>query len=64
VTPAEHIAPWPFRVVSQVRDPVREFLATESAGGIVLAAAAAVAIVWATLGAASYEAFWAHRPPV
>ena len=40
VTPDEHIAPWPFRVVSRLRDPVQEFLATESAGGIVLAAAA------------------------
>ena len=49
--------------MSQVREPVQEFLATESAGGIVLAAAAAVAIVWATLATASYEAFWAHHPP-
>ena len=40
VTPDEHIAPWPFALVSQVRDPLQEFLATESAGGIVLAAAA------------------------
>ena len=63
MTPEKHIAPWPFRVVSQVREPVQEFLATESAGGIVLAAAAAVAIVWATLATASYEAFWAHHPP-
>ncbi len=63
MTPDEHIAPWPFRVVGQVRDPVQEFLATESAGGVVLAAAAAIAIVWATLATASYAAFWAHHPP-
>jgi len=48
--------------VTRLRDPVQEFLATESAGGIVLAAAAAVAILWATLATASYAAFRARHP--
>jgi len=57
------MTPRPFRFVSGLRDPVQEFLATESAGGIVLAAAAVVAILWATLATASYDAFWAHHLP-
>jgi NhaA family Na+:H+ antiporter len=63
VTPSEDIASWPFRVVSRLRDPVQEFLATEAAGGVVLAAAATVAILWATLATASYEAVWAQHLP-
>jgi len=63
VAPSEDMTPRPFRFVSGLRDPVQEFLATESAGGIVLAAAAVVAILWATLATASYDAFWAHHLP-
>jgi Na+:H+ antiporter, NhaA family len=38
---------------------VRQFLATEAAGGIVLLVAAVVALVWANWpGSASYEAWW------
>lgn len=54
---------WTTRFAGRLPDPVQEFLATESASGVVLAAAAAVAIVWATLATASYEAFWAHQLP-
>jgi NhaA family Na+:H+ antiporter len=51
---------WHFRLARRVRDPVQEFLETESASGIVLAAAAAAAIIWATLATRSYNAFWGH----
>jgi NhaA family Na+:H+ antiporter len=63
VTPSEDMTPWTSRFVGRVRDPVQEFLATESAGGIALAGAALVAIVWATVATASYAAFWAHSLP-
>jgi Na+:H+ antiporter, NhaA family len=63
VTPSEDMTPWTSRFVDRVRDPVQEFLATESAGGIALAGAALVAIVWATVATASYAAFWAHSLP-
>lgn len=43
------------------RDPVQEFLATESGSGIVLAAAAAIAICWATATPHGYALFWEHR---
>lgn len=52
---------WHRGVAQRVRDPVQQFLATESAGGIVLAAAAAVAIVWASVATRSYDAFWGHH---
>jgi NhaA family Na+:H+ antiporter len=52
---------WHFRLMRRVRDPLQEFLETESASGIVLAGAAAVAIVWATLATRSYNAFWGHE---
>jgi NhaA family Na+:H+ antiporter len=48
-------------LVRRWRDPVQEFLATESAGGVVLAVAALVAICWATVATHSYEAFWTHE---
>jgi NhaA family Na+:H+ antiporter len=50
-----------FGIVRRWRDPVQEFLATESSGAVALAAAAAVAILWATLATHSYETFWAHH---
>ncbi len=52
---------WPVGLARRVRDPLQEFLATESASGIVLAAAAALAIVWASLATHSYDAFWGHH---
>lgn len=55
------IAGWHRGLARRVRDPVQEFLATETAGGIVLAGAAAVAIVWASLATRSYDAFWEHH---
>jgi len=63
VTRSRDIAPWPFHLVGRLPDPVQEFLATESASGIMLAAAAAVAIVWASVATASYTAFWGHHLP-
>jgi len=52
---------WHIGLARRVRDPLQEFLATESASGIVLAAAAALAIVWASVATHSYEAFWGHH---
>ena len=63
MTPSEDMTPWPSRFAGRLRDPVQEFLATESAGGIALAAAAAVAILWATIATGSYDAVWTHSLP-
>ena len=41
--------------------PVRNFLRTESAGGVLLLAATVVALTWANIGSASYEAFWSSE---
>ena len=38
--------------------PVRNFLRTESAGGLLLLAATVLALAWANLWGGSYEAFW------
>jgi NhaA family Na+:H+ antiporter len=41
--------------------PLRDFLHTEAAGGILLAATALTALIWANLpGTDSYESFWHH----
>jgi len=45
----------------RLRDPVQEFLATESAGAVVLALAAVAAIAWATFATHSYEVLWTHE---
>src|SRR5687767_4133276 len=37
--------------------PIRTFLVTESAGGVILLGAAVLALLWANLGD-SYESFW------
>ena len=49
----------PVRAVRRVVDPLKEFLHAEAAGGLVLLAATAVALVWANtpLGGV-YEALW------
>jgi len=39
-------------------DPVQQFLHTESAGGLVLALAAAAALVWANVHGSSHEGLW------
>jgi Na+/H+ antiporter 1 len=44
-----------------VRTPLREFLRTETGGAVVLLAAAVLAIVWANVQPASYEAVWDTR---
>lgn len=51
---------WRLRWLGRWSDPVQEFLATEIAGGVVLAAAALCAILWATLAPHGYEHFWLH----
>ena len=38
--------------------PIRTFLDTEASGGLVLLAAAVVALLWANLAGSSYESFW------
>lgn len=38
--------------------PIRTFLDTEAAGGLVLLAAAVAALLWANLAGDSYESFW------
>ena len=38
--------------------PLQNFLATESAGGLVLAGATVVALLWANLSTDSYDSFW------
>ena len=45
-------------------EPLREFLRTESASGVLLVAASAVALLWANLGSASYESIWATPLPI
>jgi Na+:H+ antiporter, NhaA family len=44
-----------------VSPSLRSFLATEAGGAVLLLAAAALALVWANLPGAGYEAFW-HTP--
>src|SRR5438094_10469394 len=44
-----------------VRTPLREFLRTETGGAVVLLAAAVLALVWANVQPASYEAVWDTR---
>jgi NhaA family Na+:H+ antiporter len=49
-------------------EPLREFLRTESASGVLLVVASGIAMVWANLSR-SYEALWAsplplHLPPI
>jgi len=38
--------------------PLQEFLRTEIAGGVILAIAAVIALIWANVGGDSYENFW------
>jgi Na+/H+ antiporter NhaA len=38
--------------------PVREFLATETAGAVALLAATVIALMWANIDGASYQALW------
>lgn len=42
--------------------PLREFLRTESSGGIVLLIASALALIWANADGAGYEELWHGRP--
>jgi Na+/H+ antiporter NhaA len=44
--------------VRRFKTPLREFLRTETAGAVVLVAAAAAALLWANADAASYEDLW------
>jgi NhaA family Na+:H+ antiporter len=46
---------------SNATRPLREFLATESSGGIVLLAATIAALLWANLFGGSYDSFWSTR---
>ncbi|MFA5890285.1 MAG: Na+/H+ antiporter NhaA [Actinomycetota bacterium] len=46
------------RLPRLVARPLQQFLQTEAAGGILLLAAAAVALVWANVSPASYDAVW------
>ncbi|MGZ4619150.1 MAG: Na+/H+ antiporter NhaA [Frankiaceae bacterium] len=49
-------------VVRRVLNPLRAFLRTESAGGVVLLIASAAALIWANSAAsASYTSFWHHE---
>ena len=45
-------------------EPLREFLRTESASGVLLVAASVVAMLWANIASASYEAIWATPLPI
>ena len=45
-------------VPRRVIRPLHEFLETEAAGGIVLVAAAVIALIWANTATAGYESFW------
>jgi len=45
----------------RVIEPVQEFLRTESAGGILLALAAATALLWANLASDSYLSLWGRE---
>jgi Na+:H+ antiporter, NhaA family len=55
-------APRPFvRMLS----PLRDFIATETAGGVLLAAGAAIALVWANSPwSDSYESFWSSHASI
>jgi NhaA family Na+:H+ antiporter len=44
--------------------PLREFLRTESASGVLLVGASTIALLWANVAAASYEWVWTHALPV
>ncbi len=58
---ADHSAfSWRLRWLGRWSDPVQEFLATEIAGGVILAVAALCAVLWATLAPHGYEHFWQH----
>src|SRR5262245_15217159 len=46
------------RRLARVAQPLRRFLDVEAAGGVVLVAAAAAALVWANVWPASYAAVW------
>jgi NhaA family Na+:H+ antiporter len=46
---------------SNLTRPLREFLATESSGGIVLLASTIAALLWANLFGGSYDSFWSTR---
>lgn len=48
----------PARPVRRILDPVQRFLHTESAGGLMLAAAALIALVWANVDGGGYDRFW------
>ena len=47
-----------------VRTPLREFLRTETGGAVVLLAAAVLALGWANVQPASYEAEWDTRAAI
>jgi len=49
------------RMATRLREPVENFMAHQTAGGIVLLFAAAVALLWANLSAETYHHFW-HTP--
>ena len=44
--------------------PLRAFLRTEAASASVLAAAIALALVWANVSGAGYDAFWTRELPI
>ena len=45
-------------------EPLREFLRTESASGVLLISASVIALLWANLLSTSYEAIWATPLPI
>jgi NhaA family Na+:H+ antiporter len=51
----------PRRPLPRLVRPLQEFLATETAGGALLLAAAAIALVWANASGGSYGDFWGTR---
>ena len=60
--PEQRIVPtWarsPRRSARIVAGPIRSFMAWEAAGGVALLLATIVALVWANVDTAGYEAFW------
>src|ERR1044072_6121168 len=46
--------------VRRIVDPLTEFLHDEAAGGIALAIATVLALVWANADAGGYESVWGH----
>ncbi|TAK65166.1 MAG: hypothetical protein EPO22_05290, partial [Dehalococcoidia bacterium] len=65
---AAHVSSWEGRSMSRIREaaaqivrPLQEFTQTETTGGVLLLAAACVALVWINLPNDSYIHFWARH---